>query len=61
MRRGDAACIFGTEQIGEHRGLAIAQRIAGDDELDLVGHCFVNGPRKRSAITGKNETGREQT
>ena len=48
MRGVDAACIFGTKQISEHRGLAIAQRIAGDDQLDLVGTVAsiarANGP-----------------
>ena len=48
------------KQIGEHRCLAIAERIAGHDQLDLVRHRFVDGPRKRSAVSGKNEAGREQ-
>ena len=49
MRGGDAGCVFGAEQIGEQRGLAIAERIARDDELDARPAPFrrcarANGP-----------------
>ena len=42
------------------RGLAIAQRIACHDQLDIVRHRFVDCARERAAIIGEHQAGREQ-
>ena len=60
MCSGNASRIFCAKQFCEHRRLAIAERIAGDNEFDLVGHGFINGSSKRPTISGIDQSGREQ-
>ena len=60
MRGSDAGGVFGAKEIGEQRGLAIAKRVARNDQLDLVGHGFIKGAGERATVIDEHKTRREQ-
>ncbi len=57
---GDAGVVFGADQIGEQRGLPVAQRIARHHQFDVVRHGGVDRARERPAVIGEHHAGREQ-
>ena len=60
LRGGDAGVVFGADQIGEQRRLAVRRRIAGHHQFDVVRHRRRDGARERPAVIGEHHAGRQQ-
>ncbi len=56
----DAGIVFGADQIGEHRRLPIAQRIARYHQFDIRRDGSVDRAREGPAVIGEHHPGREQ-
>ncbi len=60
MCGGNARSVICAEKVREKRGFSVAERIACDDQLDLIGHYRVKGARKWPTVIREHQPWRQQ-